>query len=402
MRLDGNTAFRGRGKAKFDLTTETREIFERARRFAEARLANSHRCVALDRIGWGAAAEFGVFRFAAASTKNASGRGALASVAMLEGMGRGGADRGLLFAIGAHLFGCLVPLSIYARPSQSERWEGPLRDGTVIGALAVTEAGGGSSFENIETTVVEHGDGYVLTGRKSLIGNAPEAGVFLVLARQFPDRGPLGLTALLVPADTRGLTVTPIATTGLAGLPMGDVVFDHCPVPADTVLGGQGAGFRVFATAMQWERTCLLSGFLGASERDLVACLATLRGRGDRQGSLLRHQAVAHRLARVKLGLDSARLLVYRAANYLDEGRADHAAAAMAKLAVSEATVAAAENGLRLMAGLAWRDQPINYAAALSDSLGGLSASGTTEIQLEIVARSMQGDASRGRDDGGP
>jgi alkylation response protein AidB-like acyl-CoA dehydrogenase len=309
---------------------------------------------------------------------------------MLEGLGRGGADRGLLFAIGAHLFGCLVPLSIHARQSPTARWEESLRDGNVIGALAVTEAAGGSSLEHIETTLVETEGGYVLSGRKTLIGNAPEAGVFLVVARQFPDRGPLGLTALLVPRDINGLTVTPIATAGLPSLPMGDVVFDQCLVLGGTVLGGPGMGLRVFATAMLWERSCLLAGFLGAAERDLEACLSVLRERGGHQGSLLRHQAVTHRLARMKLRLDSARLLVYRAANFLDEGHDDHAVAAMAKIAASEAIVAAAEDGLRLMAGLAWRTEPIDYTAALRDSLGGLSASGTTEIQLEIVARSIQ------------
>ena len=375
---------------KFDLPSETREIFERARRFAEATLANRDRRIGLDRTGWGAAAEFGAFRHAGGSAGHGGGRGALASVAMLEGLGRGGADRGLLFAIGAHLFGCLVPLSIYAGQSLAAQWAGTLRDGTVIGALAVTEAGGGSSLEYIESTMVQAKGGYVLNGRKTLIGDAPEAGVFLVLARQFPERGPLGLTALVVPRDVSGLTVTPIATTGLPGLPMGDVIFDQCFVPADAILGGHGVGLRVFATAMQWERSCLLAGFLGAAERDLEACLSLLRDRGGQQGSLLRHQAVAHRLARMKLGLDSARLLMYRAANFLDEGHDDHAVAAMAKIAVSEAIVAAAEDGLRLLAGHAWRAQPIDYAAALSDALGGLSASGTTEIQLEIVARSMQ------------
>jgi alkylation response protein AidB-like acyl-CoA dehydrogenase len=377
-------------EVKFDLPNEAREIFERARQFAEANLVNRDRCIGLDRNGWGAAAKFGVFRHAAGYAGRGGGRGALASVAMLEGLGRGGADRGLLFAIGAHLFGCLVPLSIYAGQSLTARWEESLRDGTVIGALAVTEVGGGSSLEHIETTMVETKGGYVLNGRKTLIGDAPEAGVFLVLARQFPERGPLGLTALLVPRDGSGLTVTPIATTGLPGLPMGDVVFDQCLVPASAVLGGPGVGLRVFATAMQWERSCLLSGFLGAAERDLEVCLSALRDRGDHQGSLLRHQAVAHRLARMKLGLDSARLLVYRAANFVDEGHEDHAVAAMAKIAASEVIVAAAEDGLRLMAGLAWRAGPVDYAAALRDALGGLSASGTTEIQLEIVARSMQ------------
>src|SRR5262249_53880644 len=92
-----NLRIGGRAEVKFDLPSEMRGIFERARRFAEANLSNKDRRIGLDRIGWGAAAEFGVFQLAAGPAGPGRGRGALASVAMLEGMGRGGADRGLLF-----------------------------------------------------------------------------------------------------------------------------------------------------------------------------------------------------------------------------------------------------------------------------------------------------------------
>jgi alkylation response protein AidB-like acyl-CoA dehydrogenase len=375
---------------RFDLPAETQQDFERARRFAEASLAGWDRRFGLDHVGWRAAAEFGVFRLAAVRASDGGGRGALATLAILEGLGRGGADRGLLFAIGAHLFGCLVPLASYAAPLQAARWEAQLRAGSIIGALAVTEAGGGSSLEQIETTAVEAPGGYLISGRKTLIGNAPDAGLFLVLARQFPERGPLGLTAFLVPADVSGLTVEPITTAaGLPGAPMGNVSLDRCFVSSDTVLANPGAGLRVFSSAMLWERSCLLAGFLGAAERDLAACVKALRGRRDREGPLLRHQAVSHRLARMKLRLESARLLAYRAACCLDDGRDDYAAAAMAKLAVSEAAVAGAEDCLHLLAGQAWRGDPIDFAAALNDSLGGLFASGTSEIQLELLARSL-------------
>src|SRR5262249_18134901 len=92
-----NVRFGVRAEMKFDLPSETRRIFEQAGRFAEANLANRDRCIGLDRMGWRAAAEFGVFQLAAGPAGRGAGRGALASVAMLGGMGRGGADRGLLF-----------------------------------------------------------------------------------------------------------------------------------------------------------------------------------------------------------------------------------------------------------------------------------------------------------------
>jgi clorobiocin biosynthesis protein CloN3 len=374
----------------FELPAEAQRELERARRFAETNLAGRDRTCGLDETGWRAAAELGVFRLALAGASRDRGGGALATFAMLEGLGRGGAGRGLLFALGAHLFGCLVPVSLYGAPIHAAQWEAKLRAGAVVGALAVTEPGGGSTLDNIETVARETAGGYLINGRKTLIGNAPNAGLFLVLARQFPDRGPLGLSAFLVPGGANGLSVSPIAAAGLPGAPIGNLSFSNCFVPAAAILGRAGAGLRIFSSAMQWERSCLLAGFLGAAERDLATCLEALNTKRDRGGSLLRHQAISHRLARMKLRLEGARLLAYRAAGRLDQGREDLAAAAMAKLAVSEAAVANAQECLQLLAGHAWQGEPIDLAGALNDTLGGLFASGTSEILLELVARSLQ------------
>jgi len=171
---------------------------------------------------------------------------------------------------------------------------------------------------------------------------------------------------------------------------MGIVKLDRCRIPATAVLGRPRAGLKVFATAMQWERTCLLAGFLGAAERDLGLCVRKLHDRSDREGSMLRHQAVSHRLARMQVKLDGARLLAHRAAWNIDQGHADYAAAATAKLAVSEAIVDCAQDGLRLLAGAGWCGEPVDFAKALADTYGGLFASGTSEIQLEVITRHLQ------------
>jgi len=184
---------------------------------------------------------------------------------------------------------------------------------------------------------------------------APVAGLFLVLARQYRTRGPFNFTAFLVPSETPGLVVSPVpARIGLPGAPLGQVRLNDCLVAPDALAGPAGAGLKIFATAMQWERSCLLAGFLGAAERDLVTCGQALQRKRDGDDPLLNHQAVSHRLARMKLRLDSARLLVYRAAWSIDQGHEDSAAAAMAKLAASEAVVEAASDSIRLMAGSAW------------------------------------------------
>jgi len=374
---------------------EIAERVEAARQFAEARLAAGPRD-GFDPAGWRAVADFGLIDFALPETWGGRNGGALVTAALLEALGRGGADRGLLFAIGAHLFGCALPLATYGSPAQAERWKNALGGGSAIGALAITEATGGSSFDRMATQARAQSGGYVLDGEKTLISNAPVASLFLVLARESSRPGPFGITAFLVPRDTAGLDVASIDSgRALPGAPLGRVRLKDCFVGSDALVGRPGTGLRVFATAMQWERSCLLAGFLGAAERDLARCAAALQHRHDGGGSLLRHQGVSHRLARMKLRLESARLLVYRAAWSIDQGHEDYAAAAMAKLAASEAVVDAANDALRLVAGSAWLDGAFDFRTTMADVAGTLFASGTSEVQLDVLARDLQSEHRR-------
>ena len=360
-----------------------------SRRFAAERLAGPAPA-GLDRERFRRIAAHGAFD---ALDPAAPNRGAGRSAAIFEALGEGGAPRGLLFAAGAHLFGCLAPLARHGTEAQRARFLPGLRNGGTVGALAVTEPEGGSSFDTLTTTLADDGSALRLSGRKTLVTNAPDAGLFLVLARQFPGRGPLGLTMLLVPRDTKGLEVRPLAGGGLAGAPMGELVLSACALGADAVLGQPGAGLRIFASAMAWERSQLLAGFLGAASHDLAACANALAGRAG--GAPLQHQAVSHRLARMHLRLAAAGPLVQAAAEALDSGREDLTAAAIAKLAASEAAHECALDAARLLAGSGWLGTPFDAAGAVADTLGGLAASGTSDIQLDIVARHVIAAARR-------
>jgi alkylation response protein AidB-like acyl-CoA dehydrogenase len=376
----------------FGLPLDLQNRVATADQWARSTLAGRPRSAEFDAASWRGLSHFGLFRMALPVSAGGEGLGALAVTAVLEALGRGGADRGLLMAAGAHLFGCMLPLAAHATAGQAARWLSALRDGEVIGALAVTERGGGSGFDQMATTATATPDGVVLRGRKTLVCNASHAGLFLVLARQFPDRGAMGLTTFLVPRDARGVAVEPIIpVAGLPGAAMGELVLDGCSLPMDAILGRPGTGLRVFMTAMKWERCGLLAGFIGAADRDLGVCADALASRAD--GALLRHQAVLHRMARMKVRLETARLMLRRAACSIDDGRDDHTASAMAKFVVSEALVDCAQDVARLLAGAGWRGTPFDSGAALVDALGGLFASGTSEIQLDLIARSVLAEA---------
>ena len=345
------------------------------RGWARTDLAARPRTPGLDRAVWAAAV---------ARVGFAPPTGAAAAATRLEALGHGGAQRGLLFALGAHLFGVLAPIARHGSAALRARWEEGLRTGQVIGALAVTELAGGSSFDTLATTAVTDTAGPRLDGRKTLVTNAPDADVLLVLAREFPERGPLGFTMFAVPREAPGLTVRPLPTGGLPGAPMGEMTLDGCRPGADSVLGAPGAGLRVFQSAMAWERSLLLAGFLGAARNDLARAVTALAPTGN-----LAHQAQRHRVARIHLRLTAARHLLMAAAAGLDAGVEDLATAAMAKLAVSEAVAEAANETARLLAGAGWRGAPFDTAAAMADTLGTQFASGTSDIQLDIIARQV-------------
>ena len=355
--------------------------------WAQAAFAARPPRTSFDHAAWRELARQGLFRIALPAVHGGDGHGALATTAVLEALGRGGGDRGLLMACGAHVFGCGIPIAAHANPVQSERWLPALASGDIIGALAVTEPNGGSTFEHMATHASTTKRGIEITGRKHLVCNAPVCQLLVVLAQQFPERGALGLTAFLVPREASGLHVEPIArTAGLPGAPLGDVVLDGCVVPDDAVLGRPGAGLRVFMTAMKWERCGLLAGFLGAAERDLSRCADLLTRRG---GNLLKHQAVTHKLAHIKVRLATARAMLRQAAESIDAGHDDHVLSAMAKLVISEALVDCAQDTARLLAGAGWAGTPFDTASAVADTLGGLFASGTSEILLDLIGRSV-------------
>jgi alkylation response protein AidB-like acyl-CoA dehydrogenase len=232
-------------------------------------------------------------------------------------------------------------------------------------------------------------DGFRLDGIKTLVTNAPDADLFLTVAATRPQRGSFGWSAFLVPRDTPGLSVQRLTTAGLAGAPMGQVIFDGCAVPSHALLGAEGAGLRVFTTAMLWERTGILAGFLGAAERDLAACIEYVNAGRGAEGPLAAHQAVAHRIARARLRLDRARLLVLRAAWAVESRHKNgQQAVAMAKHDAAETVVETAMDVLRITAGAGWQNR-LGASTALCDTLGTLFASGTSEIQLNIIAASM-------------
>jgi len=338
---------------------------------------------------WLAAAELGMTGLCLPTEHGGGGLGALDTALCLEAFCAGGADTGLAFGIAAHLLACGTVLADHAAdPVRTELLRG-LASGTVIAANAMTEDGAGSDLSRLATTAAADGDSYVLNGKKSFVSNAPLADVFITYAATAPSAGYLGLSAFAVPRSLPGLRIgSPLAKMGLTGCAAAQVEFTDCGVPGRYLLGSENQGSGVFQRSMTWERACLPAIYLGAMEVQLDQCVDHARSRKQFGRSIGSFQAISHRLATMKLRLETSRLLLYRACWSLDQGRSAVEEAALAKTAVAEAAVANALDAVQVFGARGYLAAD-GIGQQLQNALPLNIFSGTTEIQREVVARSM-------------
>lgn len=336
---------------------------------------------------WAAAGRLGLTGLCLPAANGGRGLGALDTALGLEAFGRGCADTGLVFAVAAHLLACAVPVRDFAREPVRDGLLGGLAGGDLIAANAMTEEGAGSDVGRLATTAERDGGDYVLHGVKSFASNAPAADVFVTYAVTDPAAGFLGISAFVVPRERSGVVVgPPLRKMGLHGCPAGRVEFVHCRVPERYRLGEEGDGSAIFQHSMGWERACLFAAYVGLMDRQLRDCVRHARERRQFGHGIGEFQAVSHRLATMTQRLEGARLLLYRACWLLDQGRDATTAAAVAKVSVSEASVANSLDAIQIFGGAGYLS-PAGIEQQLRDSVPSTIFSGTSEIQREIIAK---------------
>jgi alkylation response protein AidB-like acyl-CoA dehydrogenase len=337
------------------------------------------------REAWRAASEFGLAGLDVPREYGGLGLDRLTTALVLESFGRACPQLGLAFSFAAHLFACCGPIAMAGSPALRERLLPRLAGGEAIGANAITEAEAGSDVAELRTEAVRSGEEYRLSGTKVLVTNAPVADVTVVYARCRPEGGYLSLSAFVVERGTPGVSVgRPFEKVGLRGSPIASVYLDGSPVPAANRLGAEGQGALVFKAAMQVERACLFAIYLGAMARQLEATVAYAKERRQFGRPIGKNQAISHRIAEMRLRLDAARLLLYRACWLLDCGDEAALEVSLAKLAVSEAAIRSGLDAIQIHGGVGVVEGDIDVG--LRDALPATIASGTSEMQRDIVA----------------
>ncbi|NUS71858.1 MAG: acyl-CoA dehydrogenase [Corynebacteriales bacterium] len=309
------------------------------------------------------------------------------AVAALSALGRTFADNGLMFALGAHLWACVDPINNFGTQTQKSRWLPGLADGSLIGAHAATEPQAGSDAGAIKTVAEKTATGWRLNGLKTYVTNAPVADVFLVSAITSPERGTLGMSIFVVPRITSGLVIGPVIDkAGMRTAQMSEVHFDDCEVPADALLGAEGAGMAIFTATMLRERSFINAPIVGVLQRLADQSMEYAKTREQFGTRIATFQAVTNRIADMRVRSATAELLMYRIAWLSDTGQIRAEDAAMMKLHSSEAFMASATDAMRIHGAFGY-----TTAAELErmqrDAMGALLYSGTSDIQRNIIAR---------------
>ncbi|HXF95028.1 MAG TPA: acyl-CoA dehydrogenase family protein [Gemmatimonadales bacterium] len=366
-----------------------RAVVTFARRVLQDDVVRRDKAGEFSRELWTRCAEFGIQGLPFPEEYGGGGADILSTVLAMEALGYGCKDNGLLFGLAAQMWSVQMPLFRFGTEEQRRRYLPRLNRGEWIGAHAMSEPEAGSDAFGLSTRAERRGDGYVLNGAKTFVSEAPVADLFLVFATLDPSKGALGITGFLVERGTPGLTVgRQIEKLGLKTSPMAELVFEDCAVPAANRLGREGRGAEIFNDSMEWERACILACQLGAMERQLEESVAYARSRKQFGKPIGQFQAVAHRLVAMKVRLEAARALLYRGAWLKQTAGTAGAEAAIAKLFVSEAWVQSCLDAIQVRGGYGFTTE-YEVERDLRDSIGGTLYSGTSEIQRNLIARSL-------------
>jgi acyl-CoA dehydrogenase len=288
----------------------------------------------------------------------------------------------------------IVPyLSSLGTDEQKRRWLPGCVSGETITAIAMTEPGAGSDLQGVRTNAVDKGDHYVLNGSKTFISNGAMADLVIVVARTDTHidggLGHKGISLLVVERGMAGFERgRNLDKVGLHAQDTSELFFDDVVVPKENLLGEEGSGFVSLMVNLPQERLSIAAMAAAACEAVLDMCLAYVKERQAFGRPIGTFQNTRFAIAEMATEAHVARVYVDDCVRRHNAGRLDAAGASMAKWWTTELQKRIVDAGVQLFGGYGYMTEyPI--AKAFLDSRVQTIYGGTTEIQKEIIGRSL-------------
>ena len=375
----------------FEFTEEQLEFKKSAIRFAQKALNDKvierDRDAVFSRELWKKCAEFGIQGFSFPERYGGNNADILSTMLLMEGLGYGCKDSGLIFAINGQMWSVQMPILRFGSDAQKDKYLHKLCSGEWIGADSITEPDSGSDAYSLRTTARLDGKYYVLNGSKTFCTMAPMADVFVIFATVDKRKGFMGVTAFIVERGYAGFSVSKdIDKMGLRTAPFAELILEECKVPVENRLGKEGNGAAIFDDVIEWERSCILASLLGGMERQLERCVKYSKERKQFGKTIGKYQSIANKVVDMKVRMETAKLILYKVAWMKKAHGKATMEAAIAKLYLSESWIKSCLDAVQIHGGYGYTTE-YELERDLRDSVAGTIYSGTSEIQKNIIAR---------------
>ncbi|ACF00943.1 acyl-CoA dehydrogenase domain protein [Rhodopseudomonas palustris TIE-1] len=293
---------------------------------------------------------------------------------------------GVSASLNSHSIGA-PPIARAGSPELKARVLPEILSGKKISALAITEPSGGSDVANLRTRAVRDGDHYVVNGEKTFITSGMRAD-YITTAVRTGGEGPGGVSLLLIPGDTPGLTRTPLKKMGWWASDTATLHFDNCRVPAGNLLGTEGAGFMIIMMNFNSERLTMAAGCIAASRVCLDEATEYARQRFTFGKPLVKHQVIRHKLVDMAQKIAASQAMLELLAWRVDQGESPIAEICMLKNQATQTMAFCASEAVQIFGGAGYmRGVKVEriYRDVKVNAIGG----GTEEIMKDLASRQM-------------
>ncbi len=284
---------------------------------------------------------------------------------------------------------CAKGLARFGTDEQKEAILPRVATGQVRMAMGLTEPNAGSDLTHLASRAVRDGEEFIVNGQKVFTTGADTADYIFAFVRTDPEApASRGLSVLLIPRETEGVTVRPLRKLAGQATHTCEVFLDDVRVPGENLVGELGQGSRIIFDLMNGERIYVGAEGTGLGQGALDMALAYAQQREQFGRPIIEHQAVAHMLADMAIDVETSRLITYSAAWKLDQGMECSLEASMAKVYGSEAGTRCANRGMQILGGYSymveygmeryWRETKLYEIAG-----------GTNQIMRNIIAREL-------------
>ncbi|KTD08651.1 isovaleryl-CoA dehydrogenase [Legionella jamestowniensis] len=336
---------------------------------------------------WRKLGEMGLLGITVSEEYGGANMGYLAHVIAMEEISRASASVGLSY--GAHSNLCVNQIYLNGNSRQKHNYLPKLISGEHIGALAMSESNSGSDVVSMQLNARTEGDKFILNGTKMWITNGPDADVLVVYAKTDKQAGSKGITAFIIEKGFKGFrTAQKLDKLGMRGSNTCELVFEHCEVPAENVLGEMNKGVKVLMSGLDYERTVLAAGPIGIMQACMDIVLPYVHERKQFNQPIGEFQFIQGKLADMYTELSASRAYLYSVARACDQGMVSRKDAAGAILYTAERATQMALQAIQILGGNGYINE---YPAGrlLRDAKLYEIGAGTSEIRRMLIGREL-------------